>query len=78
MQRRQYSDEFKREAVELILQPGVTQAQVARELGVGAGLLGKWVRQFKETGEQAFPGKGHPRDAIAPKLGICCAILRGH
>ena len=49
-----FSDEFKREAVELILQPGVTQAQVARELGVGAGLLGR------KPGSKRFLGKAIP------------------
>jgi len=62
MGRRKFSDEFKREAVGLAATPGVTQAQVARELGIGAGLLGRWIRAFRESGKGAFPGKGHARD----------------
>ena len=62
MQRRRYSDEFKREAVQLTQDPGVTMAQIARDLGIGAGLLGRWVKEFREAGPSAFPGKGVPRD----------------
>lgn len=62
MGRRKFSDEFKREAVELAATPGVTQAQIARDLGIGAGLLGRWIRAYRESGERAFPGKGNARD----------------
>ena len=44
--RRKFSDEFKREAVGLTRQPGVSVSQVARDLGVGAGLLGRWRREL--------------------------------
>ncbi len=40
--RRKFSDEFKREAVVLADQPGVTKAQVGRELGVHANVLTRW------------------------------------
>jgi transposase len=62
MARRQYSDEYKREAVSLAQQAGVTQAQVARELGISVSVLGTWVRKVREHGDRAFPGKGKPRD----------------
>ena len=62
MGRRKFSDEFKREAVGLAATPGVTQAQVARDLGIGAGLLGRWIRAYQKSGEGAFPGKGNARD----------------
>ncbi|MGH8031382.1 MAG: transposase [Luteimonas sp.] len=44
--RRTFSEEFKREAVELTGQPGVTISQVGRDIGVGAGLLGRWRREM--------------------------------
>lgn len=62
MGRRKFSDEFKREAVELAATPGVTHAQVARDLGIGAGLLGRWMRAYRESGKKAFLGKGNARD----------------
>jgi transposase len=62
MGRRKYSDEFKREAVALTLEPRVTQAQVAQDLGISAHMLGRWVRELREAGPKAFPGKGKARD----------------
>ncbi len=62
MGRRRYSDEYKLEAVALTQQPGVTQVQVARELGIRANMLGTWVREVRKAGEQAFPGQGNPRE----------------
>ena len=58
MPRRKFSDEFQREAVELTKELGVTQAQIARDLGIGANLLDRWVRELRESGGKAFPGKG--------------------
>ena len=63
MVRRSFSDEFKLEAVRLTQDEGVTLTQVAQELGIGAGLLGRWARALRESGALAFPGKGRPRDA---------------
>lgn len=66
--RRKYSPEFKREAVLLTQQPGVSKAQVARELGIHANSLGTWCREFDAAGGQAFPGKGNPRDIELARL----------
>jgi transposase len=44
-ERRVFSEEFKREAVKLVNQPGATKAAIARDLGVGANLLGRWCRE---------------------------------
>jgi len=60
--RRRFSEEFKREAVDLANQPGVTKAQVGRELGVNPNLLTRWSRQLQVAGAKSFPGQGHPRD----------------
>lgn len=48
-QRRTFSDEFKHEAVKLVRQPGASKAAIARDLGVGANLLGRWVREDEGT-----------------------------
>ena len=61
--RRKYSEEFKREAVNLTNQPGVTQKQIADELGINANMLGRWRRDLGEFGERAFAGQGNARDA---------------
>jgi transposase len=60
--RRKFSDEYKREAVQLTTQPDVTKSQVARELGINASLLGRWCRDCSANSGAAFPGQGKPRD----------------
>jgi transposase len=60
--RRKFSDEYKREAIQLATQPGVTKSQVARELGINASLLVRWCRDLSANGGAAFPGQGKPRD----------------
>jgi transposase len=62
VRRRKFSDEYKREAVQMALQPGVTKSQVAQELGINANLLGRWCRDYQANGAAAFPGQGKPRD----------------
>ena len=56
--RREYSPEFKREAVELTRTAGVTVAQIARELGIGANILSRWRRELSQDGEKTFQGPG--------------------
>lgn len=66
--RRKYSPEFKRGAVEQARQPGISCAQLSRELGVGANLLSRWKREADEEGRQAFGGTGKPRDEEVANL----------
>ena len=58
MSRREYTKEFKQEAVTLSSQDGVKVAQVARELGISPALLYRWRAEMRVDGEEAFPGKG--------------------
>jgi len=60
--RRKFSEEFKREALELTRQPGVNISQVARDIGIGAGLLSRWRRELESGKAKAFSGSGVPRD----------------
>jgi transposase len=43
-----HSDEFKRDAVRIAPTSGLTQRQVASDLGIGRSTLGKWVRAVSE------------------------------
>ena len=59
---KRYDEEFKRQAVELVIHSGRTQAQVARELGVSEYSLTLWkkdylrhVRPGQLDGEQMSP-----------------------
>jgi transposase len=58
MQRRQFSREFKLEAVKLVRERGVSVAQAARDLDVHENVLRKWIRQQDADFQQAFPGHG--------------------
>ena len=60
--RRKFSAEFKRGAVEQAQQPGVSCAQIARELGIGANLISRWKREDEADGRHAFGGSGSPRE----------------
>ncbi len=57
-ERKVYTVEFKREAVRLSEQAGVSVAQIAQELGVSDYSFYKWRKQARESGELAFPGNG--------------------
>ena len=66
--RRKFSLEYKQGAVEQARQPGVSCAQVARELGIGANLLTRWKREADAQGHRAFGGPGQPRDEEVARL----------
>jgi len=57
--RRTYTDEFKREAVQLLESSGKSARQLERELGIGKTCLSRWKRELEEKDKQAFPGQGH-------------------
>ena len=68
--RRRYSREFKLEAVRLSQQPGVTQTELAKELGIRPELLYRWRKEATTDSDQAFPGQGSlkERDQEMEKL----------
>ena len=47
--RRQYTEEFKRETVELVKSSGKSQAQIARELGINEQNISRWKQKYGET-----------------------------
>ena len=64
--RRNYTKEFKEQAVRLAEQNGYTQT--GRDLGVDRSLIRKWKNKLETNGEQAFPGKGNPQDEEVARL----------
>jgi len=56
--RRNYSAEFKKEAVALASRSGQTITGVAQDLGIGPGLIQRWKRELTQHGRQAFVGQG--------------------
>ncbi len=45
--RRDYTEDFKRDAVSLVTEQGYKISEAARSLDIGAGLLGRWRREFE-------------------------------
>jgi transposase len=58
-QRRNYTREFKIEAVKLVTEKNYSVAEAARSLGIGETLLRSWKQAFEKEGDQAFPGHGN-------------------
>lgn len=56
--RRQFSREFKVEAVKLVTERGVSVRQTARDLDIGETVLRRWMRELAGDPQQAFPGQG--------------------
>lgn len=74
--RKQYTKEFKQQAVSLITEQGVSLAQAARDLGLRENLLSRWKKELAQQGSQAFPGHGHAPDDELTKLRREVEILR--
>lgn len=68
--RRVFTREFKVEAVKLVTERGMAAAQAARDLGIGANVISRWVREAKADKTHAFPGRGQmkPDDAELARL----------
>lgn len=50
--RRSFTDEYRANAVELVLGSDRTIAEVARSIGVHEMTLGKWVKKAKDEGKE--------------------------
>ena len=66
--RKQFSPEFKREAVELVRRTGSSCRQVALEIGINPNMLTRWVRESASGGSKMFAGTGSPRDEEISRL----------
>jgi transposase len=63
--RRQYTDEFKREAVELLASSGQPLSQIAGEVGIPAARLRAW-RNTAGRGPAGSPRRPNAQAAIPP------------
>ena len=57
--RRQYTAEFKRDAVALVTEQSYTVSAAAGNLGITPKLLSRWQGEQTQHREAAFPGQGH-------------------
>jgi transposase len=74
--RRQYDEEFKRNAVELLESGERTAVQLGRELGVSDCSLGKWKRQYGRQGQASRSGLGAEQSRIAELERELAAVSR--
>jgi transposase len=65
MGKQTFTDDYKKEIVRLITELGKKPVDVAKDIGITATSVRRWVRQYSEHGEDAFPGKGNLRPADA-------------
>ncbi len=58
MAHRKFSKEFKQNALQLVIEKGMSVGKVARELDVHRNLIHKWRRDYLAEGESALEGSG--------------------
>ncbi|RDH93522.1 MAG: IS3 family transposase, partial [endosymbiont of Seepiophila jonesi] len=56
--RKQYTKEFKLDAVSLVVDQGYSRSEAARSLDINAQMLGRWVKELQSDDDQAFRGNG--------------------
>ena len=56
--RKQFTPEFKREAVQLLESGSRPASEISRELGIARNQLYKWQTELRARGAGAFPGTG--------------------
>jgi len=67
---RYFTDDFKTDAVQLVIEKGIPVRTVARDLNIHPNLLHQWRRKYLNEGDHAFVGKGHlkPEEAELRRL----------
>ena len=68
--RRRFSQEFKIEAVRMVVDQGRDVFQVCEDLEIRPDMLRKWIRKFDKDGAHGFPGSGRmkPEDEEMRRL----------
>ncbi len=68
--RRRFSQEFKLDAVSMVVDQGRDLYEVAKELEIRPDILRKWKKKFESDGQSAFPGSGRlkPEDEELRRL----------
>jgi transposase len=66
--RRQFSKQFKNDAVELTLKGEKTIKAIADDLGIRVALLYRWREKYLASTGDAFPGTGNPKDPESDRI----------
>jgi len=61
-QRKDFTDEFKNDAVRLVTEQGYSCNEVARRLGINHSNISRWVRLHRNEAESANQNPGSVRD----------------
>ena len=57
--RRQYTNEFKLDAIALVQEQGYSAAQAAKSLEINENMLRRWIKRHREQGNESFRGNGN-------------------
>lgn len=76
MERKQYTEEFKREALEMAARGDVSIAQLERDLGITAGLIYKWRDRYRVEDSELKPSEEREAQAEIRRLKRELAIAR--
>ena len=68
MKRRQYTKEYKQEAVLQVKQSDLPISEIARNLGINDNILRRWVKEQSDPNKRSFPGHGNARDEEVARL----------
>ena len=63
--RRRLTPEYRRDVASLVLDTGSSIASVARDLGLGESVVGRWVKLERERRQAAAQGRPDPRELEA-------------
>jgi transposase len=74
--RKRYSPVYRREAAHLVIDTGRPIAHVAKEIGIGEQLLGRWVAQERANSEAPPPALDVDERAELVRLRVENAELR--
>lgn len=76
--RKQYTPEFKREAVALVIKQGHGYAEAARIVDINVSVLRRWEKEQRDHGLQAFPGTGHQLPELEEIARLKRELKRAH
>lgn len=65
-----FTPEYKKEIIRLVTEQGRKVSEVSAGIGISQTSIYRWIKQYCEHGEHAFPGKGNlrPEDEEIRKL----------
>ncbi len=76
VQCRKFTKVLKLESVNMMLGRGVSIAQVAQDLGINQNLISRWIREFRQGEQQAFPGHGLQKPDDAEVTGLQREVIQ--